>query len=102
MHLKQPKFTYSACGPFTKKKERIQKFKEAGDSRYIYIYLFPAWYSFQHDKVLRDKAFDIAKNQKYGGYQRGFGSMVYNFFDKKFASLAGKSVTGSGIKNEIK
>ena len=35
MHLRQPGFTYSACGPFTKK-ERIQKFKETGDSRYIY------------------------------------------------------------------
>ena len=31
MHLKQPGFTYSACGRFTKNKERIQKFKEAGD-----------------------------------------------------------------------
>ena len=36
MHLKQPEFTYSACGPFTENKERIQKFKETGDSRYIY------------------------------------------------------------------
>ena len=36
MHLKQSGFTYSACGPFTKNKERIQKFKEAEDSRYIY------------------------------------------------------------------
>ena len=36
MHLRQPKFTYSACGPFTKNKKRIQKFKETGDSRYIY------------------------------------------------------------------
>ena len=36
MHLKQPGFNYSACGPFTKNKERIQKIKEAGDSRYIY------------------------------------------------------------------
>ena len=36
MHLRQPGFTYSACGPFTKNKERIQKFKETGDSRYIY------------------------------------------------------------------
>ena len=38
MHLRQPGFTYSACGPFTKKKnkKRIQKFKETGDSRYIY------------------------------------------------------------------
>ena len=36
MHLKQSQFSYSACGPFTKKKKRIQKFKETGDSRYIY------------------------------------------------------------------
>ena len=35
------------------------------------------------DKILRDKAFDIAKNTKYDGYQRGLASMVYKFFDKK-------------------
>ena len=35
------------------------------------------------DKVLRDKAFNIAKNPKYDGYQRGLASVVYNFFDKK-------------------
>ena len=33
MHLRQPGFTYNACGPFTKSKERIQKFKVTGDSR---------------------------------------------------------------------
>ena len=36
MHLIQAWFTYSACGPFTKNKERIQKFKQTGDSRYIF------------------------------------------------------------------
>ena len=36
MHLRQPVFTYSTCGRFTKNKERIEKFKETGDSRYIY------------------------------------------------------------------
>ena len=36
MNIRQPQFTYSACRPFTKNKERIQKFKETGDSRYIY------------------------------------------------------------------
>ena len=41
------------------------------------------------DKVLRDKVFNIAKNSKYDGYQRGLASMVYNFFDKKS--------TGSGV-----
>ena len=35
------------------------------------------------DKVLRDKAFNIAKDPKYDGYQRGLASMVYKFFDKK-------------------
>ena len=36
MHLKQPGFTYSPCGPITKNKEKIIKIKETGDSRYIY------------------------------------------------------------------
>ena len=41
---------------------------------------------------MRDKAFNIAKNEKYDEYQRGLVSMVYNFFDKK--------LSGSSIKNE--
>ena len=45
------------------------------------------------DKILRDKPFNIDKNPKYDGYQRGPASMVYTFFDKK--------TCGSGIKNEI-
>ena len=97
MHLRQPRFTYSACGPFTKKKERIQKFKETRDSSYIYKNELDKAY-FQHDmiygdskdskrrtfsdKVLKDKAFDIAKNPKYDGYQRGLASVVYKLFDK--------------------
>ena len=36
IHLRQPGFTYSACGKFTKNKERIQKLKETRNSRYIY------------------------------------------------------------------
>ena len=46
----------------------------------------------QSDKVLRDKAFKIASDPKYDGYQRGLASMVYKFFDKKSS--------GSGIINE--
>ena len=92
MHLKHPGFTYSACGPFTKNKERIQKFKETGDTSYIYKNELDKA-CFEHDmangdfknlarrttsgKVLRDKAF------KYDEYQRRLSSMVYNFFDKK-------------------
>ena len=37
IHLRQPQFTHSACGPFTKHEERIQKFKETGDTNYIYM-----------------------------------------------------------------
>ena len=51
------------------------------------------------DKVLRDQAFNVAKNPKYDEYQRGLASMVYRFFDKKFASLTDKSVSGSGVIN---
>ena len=109
MHLKQPGFTYSACGPFTKNKERIQKFKETGDTSYIYKNELDKA-CFQHDmaygdfkdlarrtasdKFLRDKAFNIAKNRKYYGYQRGIASMVYIFFDKK--------MKGSGVNIEVK
>ena len=55
------------------------------------------------DKILRDKAFNIAKDPKYDEYQRGLASMVYKFFDKISASLTDKSVSGSGVANiEIK
>ena len=49
------------------------------------------------DKFLRYKAFNIAKNLKCDGYQRGLASMVYNFFDKKSALLVDKSAKGSGV-----
>ena len=90
MHLRQPRFTYIAFGPFIKNKEKLQTFKET-DSKYIYqIELDKA--CFQHniayggfenlptepaaDKVLHDKAFNIAQNPKYVKYQRDLASMV--------------------------
>ena len=98
INLKQPECTYIACRPLTKNKERIQKFNETGDSRYIYQNELDKS-CFQHDiafvdfedltrrtasdKILCDKAFDIAKNPKYDGWQRSLDSMIYNFFDKK-------------------
>ena len=54
------------------------------------------------DKVLPGKAFNIAKNPKYYGYQKGLPSMVYIFFDKKSTSLADKSAKGNGFKSVIK
>ena len=48
MYLKQPSFTYRACGPLAKNKERIQKFKETGDTKYIYRNELDKAF-FQHD-----------------------------------------------------
>ena len=53
MHLKQPSLTYSASGPFTKNKERIQKFKETGDTKYIYRNELDKA-CFQHDMAYGD------------------------------------------------
>ena len=53
MHLKQPRLTYSACGPFTKNKERMQKFKQTEGSRYIYKNELDKAY-FQHDMAYGD------------------------------------------------
>ena len=108
MHLRQPGFTYSPCRPFTKNKERIQKFKKTGDSRYIYQNELDKVY-FQHDmacgdfkdfprrtaadKVLCDKTFNIAKKTKYDGYQTCLDSIVYKRFHKKFS--------GSGVKRNF-
>ena len=107
MHLRQPQFVYSACGPFTRHKERINKLKKTGVTRYIYRNDLDQA-CFQHDsayadhkylinrtksdKVLRDKAYNIASNPEYDGYQRRLASMVYKFLDKKSM--------GSGIKKD--
>ena len=53
MHLKQPGFTFSACGPFTKNKETIERFKETGDTKYIYKNEIDKA-CFQHDKACGD------------------------------------------------
>ena len=50
------------------------------------------------DKILRDKAFYIAKNPQYDGYQRGLASMVYKFFDKK---LKGDGISNNEIKQNL-
>ena len=97
MHLRQPGFTYSACGPFTKNRERIAKFMQTGNTDFIYKNELDKT-CFQHDmaygkskdlakrtqsdKVLKDKAFKIASNPEYDGYPKELASMVYKFFDK--------------------
>ena len=107
MHLKQPGFTYSACGPFTKNKEIIEKFMQTRNTDFIYKNELDKA-CFQHnmaygkskdwakrtqsDEVLRDKAVKIASDPKYDGYQRELASMIYKFFDK--------NSSGSGVANE--
>ena len=101
MHLKQPGFTYSTCGPFTKNKERIEKFMQTENTNFIYKNELDKA-CFQHvmaygkskylvkrtqHTILKDRAFKIASDPKYDGYQRGLASMVYMFSDKKSASL---------------
>ena len=86
MHLKQPGFTYSACGLFTRNKEWTEKFMQTGNADFIYKNELDKA-CFQHDiaygkskdlakrnqsdKVLRHKAFKIGSDPKYDGYQRG-------------------------------
>ena len=96
--LKQPGFTYSGCGTFTKNKERIEKFMQTRHKNFIYkneldksCFQYDMAYGktnelvkrTQSDKFLKDKAIKIASDPKYDGYQRGLASMVYKFFDKK-------------------
>ena len=113
MHLRQPtalgkpEFTYSAFRPFTKNKERIQRNRKKGDSKCIDQNELNED-CFQHDvaygefkdlhrrtapdKVLHNKAFNIAKNPKYDGYQRSFASMGYKYFD---------TFSGGAVKSEV-
>ena len=102
IHLKQPGFTYSACGPFTKKKQRIEKFMQTGNTIFIYKNKLDKA-CFQHDvaygksgdlvkrtqlvKVLSDKAFKIEYDPIYDGYQRGLASMVYKFLIKNLVEV---------------
>ena len=119
MHWIQLVFTFSDCRSFTKDKGRKQKFKETGDSRYIYqselckacFYHDMAYGYFKElsrrttsHKALRDKYFNIAKNSKYDEHQRWLASLLYKFFDKKCATTqANKSVTHTekGTNSEL-
>ena len=102
MHLRQPQIVYSACGPFTRHKERIKEFKRTSDMRLLYrneldkaCFKHDAAYAKYKDKEnrltpdqkLKNIAYDIASNPKYDGYQRGLASIVYKFFGSKVAPL---------------
>ena len=98
LNLKQRGFTYSACGPFTKHRERIQKFRETGNLKHLYrnkldkaCFSYDDAYSDSKDlvkrtlsgEILKDRACESARNRKYDGSQRALAIMVYKVFDKK-------------------
>ena len=102
MHLRQPGFTYSACGPITKIKERVQKFKETGYTSYIYkneldkacFHYDMAYGDFKDlakrtiaDKVLRDKAFKIASNQNMMDIREDWLLWYINFLIKSHKEM---------------
>ena len=108
LHSRQPRFTYSACGLFTKHYEKIKKCKETSDLKCIYkneldkaYSAHDAAYSISKDlakktvsgTILKDRPYEIALNPKYDGYQRGLASMEYKFCNKK---------VGSGTTREVK
>ena len=108
MHLVNPIVKkYSTCGSFRKHTQRIQDFVNTGKLSYIHNNDLDKA-CFQHDMaynkfkdlekrtqsdiVLKNKAFKIASNPNNNGYERGFASIVYKFFDKKSKI--------SGLKNK--
>ena len=93
--LKQPGFTYSACGPFSKHCKGIQKFRETGNLKHLYRNEVEKA-CFANDaacsdlaertisaKILKDRAYEIARNCKCDAYQRAIASTVYKIFYKK-------------------
>ena len=107
MHFKKSRFTYNACSPFTKNKERIEKFMQTGNTDFIErneldkaCFHYDVAYGKSKDltrrtpsdKSLKDKAFETGTNRKYDGYHGGLASMVYKFFDK--------TSSGSGVDAE--
>ena len=98
-------------------KKEFQKFKETGDTNYVFkneldkaCFVHDAAYSDSKDLTkrtiadenLKNRAFDIAKDPKYDGYQRGLASMVYKFFDPKVSGSSAKLVPeNEQLANEL-
>ena len=91
LHLKSPGLTYSACGPFTKNRERTQKFRETGNLKHLYrnqldkvCFVHDAAYSHSKDltkrtisdKILKERAYEIDRNGEYHRYQKALVRMV--------------------------
>ena len=116
LYLKQPGFTYSACGQLTRNKEKIEKFLQTVNIDFIYRkeidkacfqhdMAYGKWKdlteTIQSDRVLRDKAFKIASDPKYDGYRRGLSSMVYKLFDKRSSGSGADTEANCKLANEL-
>ena len=99
LQLERDRIYYSAWGPFTKHRDRIHIFRETDNLKHSCRNELNKFFFFFHDaaylakgiisdKVLKDRAYNIARNRNYDGYQRALKSMPYKFYGKK---------TGSGI-----
>ena len=116
LHLKQPGFTYTTRGPFSRNKKRIEKFMQTGNTDFIHRNKLVKD-CFQHDmtcgkskvlakrtqsdKILRDKAFKIANDPKYNGYLRGLASMDSMFVDKTSSGSGVAIEPNSQLANEL-
>ena len=117
LHLKQLRFTYSSWRPFTKHRERIQKFRETDNLKHLYrneldkaCFAHDATYSDNKDlakkttseKIFKDRGYEIARNCNYDGYQRALASMVYKLFDMKIGSGAiAASKAGVSVNEQV-
>ena len=114
MQLKQPGFTYSACGHLPETKKELKNlYRQEIEILFTEMSMFWTWFCLwqikskdlakkaQSDKVLRDKAFKIASDPKYDGYQRGLASMVYKFFDKKSSGSGVDAEPHYQLENEL-
>ena len=89
--MKQPGVTDDGCGPFGKHRERVHKFRKTENLKHFYrnklvkaCFAHDAAYS--DSKILKDRAYGIAKNCDYDRCQRALPIKVFTFFDKKIRS----------------
>ena len=117
LYLRQPGFTHSACRPFTKHHDRIQKFRKTADLKYIFknkldeaCCAYDASYSDSKnlakrtisDRILKDRAYEIVINLNYDVYQIGLASMVNKFFVTKTGlEVIAASKAGASVNEEL-
>ena len=117
LHLWDPKVKkYSACGPFTKHTQRINQFMKDGRLSHLYkdqldkaCFQHDAAYNkykdlknrTQSDVVLKNKAYKIAVDPKYNGYERALASMVWKFFNERSKKIIGSGIENKQLANEL-